>query len=795
MISRENYSMLYEEVINNKELTTKQLNNCGFNSKEINNLIEKGIVERIKRGQYLFKDVDNLYLYGKYLISKKKHDKASLCFERCYEINPNHLSTCFQLFIRSIHNRDFDNIYIYFDKLLSTDNVFYSIDNNYYLYLLSFITELPEDLNKHARLIQYENIEVLDTDSRYQDVKMENLIRNAVFQRKFTYAINKHNDFINKKDHLSVQDIVNRELIYLASWCETMNRKTIISYAIEKRNQEIISFYKSIQKRRELSIIEKSSLKLAEQFIKIEETLEVPKVIETNTTNFFKLIEYCDYKKALDLCNNFNNKSGIKKEESSLNILLSNICELIDNINSKKDDIKEDNNQLDVDDLSSYLFSKIVYSLMNNQLEEAYDLINQYMSCINKLDYEFLINDLIKISLLENDKAFTKPLTVLTLIDNNIFDVNINNYIKDFYSNLSQNKYEEAKIYLDIISNISKISNKEINIIGLCKALELLESKTKTNANVVSEKIDNDVKNKEPVRKNKKILTNDDQEVIKEKEFVKKKHEELVENKGIILLRPMNDVRINLILDIAKEYDDMVTSVIGDGKNKQVLFKYKLITHDKIDYSELMKDGNMAYNEQRYEDCINNYLIVLHKSDKPGFFVYSKIGLSYMRLGKKSLAIDYLTVANFYARDEKTNIEFDQLLLKLTGNLNYSNIKPRFNMNQSDFDYNNDYYCIDNFEEINNYILESGLDVESACREYNLSQEEIALVKLIYAREFYSQGNITRGDIFLKSVERSKDKTKFVIEKYEEVRKNKKYYQNRQNDAPIQLSLKMVPNK
>ena len=59
MISTDNYNMLYEEVINNKELTTKQLNNCGFNSKDINNLIEEGIVERIKRG--LYKENNTIY--------------------------------------------------------------------------------------------------------------------------------------------------------------------------------------------------------------------------------------------------------------------------------------------------------------------------------------------------------------------------------------------------------------------------------------------------------------------------------------------------------------------------------------------------------------------------------------------------------------------------------------------------------------------------------------------------------------------------------------------------------------
>ena len=40
------------------------------------------------------------------------------------------------------------------------------------------------------------------------------------------------------------------------------------------------------------------------------------------------------------------------------------------------------------------------------------------------------------------------------------------------------------------------------------------------------------------------------------------------------------------------------------------------------------------------------------------------------------------------------------------------------------------------YDEINNYICESGLDVESACLNLNMQQEEINLINLIYPRYF-----------------------------------------------------------
>ena len=56
-------------------------------------------------------------------------------------------------------------------------------------------------------------------------------------------------------------------------------------------------------------------------------------------------------------------------------------------------------------------------------------------------------------------------------------------------------------------------------------------------------------------------------------------------------------------------------------------------------------------------------------------------------------------------------------------------------MTIEDFDYSdvNDYYGIDNFAEINSYIIESGLDVESACKQLGLTPEKIDIVNLIYS--------------------------------------------------------------
>lgn len=75
MIKEENLNTLYEEVINKEKLTTKELNDIGFTSKDLTNLVDNNILIRVKRGIYIFNDVDNLFLYARKILANKETEK------------------------------------------------------------------------------------------------------------------------------------------------------------------------------------------------------------------------------------------------------------------------------------------------------------------------------------------------------------------------------------------------------------------------------------------------------------------------------------------------------------------------------------------------------------------------------------------------------------------------------------------------------------------------------------------------------------------------------------------------
>lgn len=166
-----------------------------------------------------------------------------------------------------------------------------------------------------------------------------------------------------------------------------------------------------------------------------------------------------------------------------------------------------------------------------------------------------------------------------------------------------------------------------------------------------------------------------------------------------------------------------------------------------------------------------------------------------MKKRQKDIAIDYFTVATELSKKEEKSYDFTDLIAKLKGTIDKKNKKPRFTMKVEDFNNNDNYYGIENFDEITSYILESKLDVETACQKLNISNEEIDIIRLIYARKFYSQGSYDKGDQFLKSVEQSKNKSEFTIKLIEEIRKNKKFYINRSNENEKILALTLKPKK
>lgn len=811
MINEENLNKLYEGIIEGKELTTKELNSYGFNSKDLATLINDGELERVKRGIYSFLPIDKLFQYGKSLISKKEYEKATESFKKCYELNPEHKSACFQLFLRSISDKDYISTFKYFEVLNDTNNQYYNADNNFYLYLLSLITEIPEKHRDYTRYLKIDDIRVDFNDKRYSDIQGQNKIRLAVLQRKLPYALKLLKDLINKRGNITLQDIVIKTLLLQAIEEDNQKKNSLLELAKNKKYVEIISFLELKEQNHNLSISDSYILLLAKAIVNINKTQNIPTQQTMEVDNLFDAIKTNNYEKALELNKKYNETNNINNEENIMNLLLSEICDIKKEIKKSKNSEVEFKNNKEINKSNNktkniVTFKDILNYLIEGNLEEAFICLRDYMIEIDKKDYEFLIIDLIKLSLLEKDIAFTKPMIALTYMVRENFKFDISTYIQNFYMSLSENKFDEARIYLDIITNSKKIDENSILTNGLEEMLNNIENISKCNKTTESlnktedaleqqeepgiESVQNIQMKKEEIKQQQvpvSYVTRDS-----EKEFIRNKYE-LAKKQGIVLLKPMNNERRKRIHNIVKEYPDMVSFSIGENENRQIVLRYKPYCNEYIDVKSLISSGYLAYKNRKYDECIEK-LTKLLQLNHPKAFVYARLGLSYMKIGNKELAIEYLTIATKLSKLENSEFEFTELIASLKGLIDKADKKPRFKMTVEEFD-NKENFGIENLESITSHILETGLDVQTVCTEFQMSEEQYLIILLLYAREYYYQGNYEKGEEFLKVVERNNNKTKKVISIFNEIRTNKKFYINRNNDKVQKLSLTFKAQK
>lgn len=277
--------------------------------------------------------------------------------------------------------------------------------------------------------------------------------------------------------------------------------------------------------------------------------------------------------------------------------------------------------------------------------------------------------------------------------------------------------------------------------------------------------------------------------------LINRKYEELVECKTVVLLKPLSQERIDSILALSKEYENMAAFVIGDDDEKRVVLRYKVAENQKVDVRGLLIAGTIAYKNRNYESCIKYYKILLQTFAKPRANIYAKLGLAYAKLGSISTAIDYLTIATVMSKKHDNPFDFkdyicylkEQKIKKEKNGFAPPSRDNNFEIEtlELNIDINSVY-----FAQVDALVSGFNLDVESACEQLEVPYDEMQIIKLMYAKGFYTQGDITQGDLFLKSVESSKDKSGEVKKLLSILKINKKLYPSKESTTQYKLTLK-----
>lgn len=462
MIKQENLNKLYDGVIKeNNNLKTSELNQYGFYSRDIKKLMDEGVLKRVKRGHYQFISESDLYNYAMHLISVKNYVESKFCLEECYKINPRYKNICPCLFFNCIRNDDYLGAIKYFDVLFHTGNEFQMKDNNCYLYLLNMIIDLPEQYRDYANKIKFEDIEIAPNDKIKYSI-LNNQIRYALFHNRFKYA----NDLIDQISDECIQNSIIKTLIVGVMKEQERLKEHITILSKEKKYEDIVDYLESIQKRRYLNNTNKHYLFLSQELLEMKKTRRVPNPVDFPTESLFIAINSKNFQLALSIQDAYIQKKGILPEEDAFHILLTAVNNMIQEIKNEemeksnleetelKQEIRFNTTNTTIIDIAGYL--------MDQDFGKAFPSIHKYLKEKEEEEYQFLIEDLIKISRINDDTDFITPITTLMYISLEKFRLNTMEYVIKFYESFEQDRFNEASIYLDIITKAKKLEQDAV---------------------------------------------------------------------------------------------------------------------------------------------------------------------------------------------------------------------------------------------------------------------------------------------------------------------------------------------
>jgi hypothetical protein len=471
---------LLEYFVFNESITTKELNTLEFDLKKINELIEMNFLKRKQRGVYILFDVEPLYCYGKKLITEKKQQKAWQCFARCLEITPNHPGASFQFFFEHIRNKNYDEALKYFDGVFNNDNAYYRGDTNTYLLLLFELTELPEKYKEIIPTIKLNDLEPLEDDKRYPDKNKLRDMRKDIFNRKYGQAMSNLNYIIYSREDgkQKVQDLLIKTLLVQIIKLKRQQYESLFAWLSNKEYLKMIEMFEIIREKSGLTIIENACYCILKTIIQIEGDgfFKKPEPIETK--DLFEALNFENYELALELNESFNTEKGIDSNKTFITLLLRDLVLLINSF-EKKEEIELEEELPKEQDKKLEPSNSFPENLISGYYNEALIILQKYLKSANKEDYMFLMVNLLKGSLIEGDADFIRPLVFLNSIIEDDFMLDTTCCLDMFFRSLSERKYNNARIYLTIISEADKFIKQDIDIKILEQVLALSENLSK----------------------------------------------------------------------------------------------------------------------------------------------------------------------------------------------------------------------------------------------------------------------------------------------------------------------------
>ena len=596
---------LYRGVVDGCDINDESLKLWGFDDSEIKELLDSGEIEKDGSSAYKYVDASKLYYFGTMFLKVDK-SFAYKCFTKCLEIDPSHEGANFNVFFDNVLKGKFQEALKYLSPLMKTNDKNYWADINCYLLLLNLVIDLPDEYKKLIKELTAEDVLVEKNDRRYKNIIVENMIRTFIFEGNFNGAIKILNDY---SANMISADVLMRSLLLDD---QNILVKNLSSLCEQHEYEKVLEFLNTRNEKAPLPVFESIIKNLARVYLNIQKSGIIPQRLIPSSDNVFALAESNNFGLALKAI--YPDTKGIV---TIFKIVLEDLCALIEETEIKTS------------------FDDLTKAFLEDNLEKCDRILITYLISCNKMAYFPLISGHFKLCMLENDKTFEEPITILARIKNDAYEFDMTHYNNLLNSFLKENKWNEAQLVLEMLVNFC--NPNALTLVVLPDSVRVVDSKE--NGLLLESSLDIvDVLNFVVTRR-------------QEMQYVDDKVKELLQDKGIVLLEPMLQEERSRVLDTIDKYPDINALVIGEEPRRLVLH-YVPTSREYIDIKELLFDFNTAYTCNNYENVITIGLEIL-KLKTIKSFVCIKMGMAYFKLGDYKKARDYLIVATELAKEDR----------------------------------------------------------------------------------------------------------------------------------------------
>jgi len=336
------HQLIYELIINKLPITVSTIKEIGLTENDITEMLESKFLKEVSDMQYELKDIDLLYQYGIKLLKQGYFNKSSICFKKCFETEPNNREYILQLILFSFRTAYYYEIFKIFPLLDKCNSEKDIKDNNIYLYLLSITSKskMPIEYLERVRKLEEKDL-LLSSECEYESKEIENTITSLIIKNKYKYALKLVNDELAKDSSDITKMFILKELLNAALKREDKFKYDLIKFAKNKEYSKIELYLETISKKRLLRSDETYTYMITKAIIKMLKTEKIPPVTAESPHHIYHAIKGNNFRFAKILNYYYKVNNNKADEIDIIDILLSDILELIEQIKLKNNSSDE----------------------------------------------------------------------------------------------------------------------------------------------------------------------------------------------------------------------------------------------------------------------------------------------------------------------------------------------------------------------------------------------------------------------------------------------------------------------